>query len=368
MAGPGIKRSARWQSRRGLLRNGGLVIALSLLTTGIVLSRRDSPVVVSAQSTRSTQPVESAQAAERPQTLEVCDNRVPQGAIAPAVAEFCKGTLPAGVTTRVERANSWVDDFNHGQSHAGLPAEYSQGSLTDGVSAIQFQHNEHWMVDLRGEDQEWPTAGMAWMRPGRAFATEAGRLVVEFEVAGPIPGTRDSALIGDSWPEVVVSTAPRPTHLRSNGTYLYEGYEGAWTFGCRLQQSKHPICSLYGPEPGGAGSTARRWEINQNGLDVRSEWGGDPSVAGLEKVWVGCDSESDPDTVCRNQFRLELAADGVKLLVNGQTYYEAELQEASLGSLLTAPTGLHVYFGSVAYQLAGGAVVRFHWDRIAVNP
>jgi hypothetical protein len=261
-----------------------------------------------------------------------------------------------------------VDDFNHGQSHASLSTAYVEGKVGDAIDVIHFQHNDHWMADIQGDNGAWPTLGAAWARPDRTFRPENGKVVVEYEVAGPIAGTREVGGLSDSWPEVVLSTAPAPSKLRQNGTYLYESFAGYWTFGCRMQQSEHPICALYEPADGYAGGPTRQWEINQNGGDVRSDWGGDPSVSGLAGVWKACSSTQDPDTICRNKFRMELTPDAMKLFVNGTLYYEAALIDTKLGNVLNAPGGFYVYFGDFAYRIEQDVVVRFHWDRIAVNP
>jgi len=294
------------------------------------------------------------------------------GAIAPARPIWCEA-LTLGRDTHAGGTNNWSDDFNHGQSMAQLSPVYVHGFIGNG-DALHFQHNDHWMVDIQSEGRNALIG--AWMRPNRSFRPQAdGALVIEFEVAGPIAGTREGDTISDSWPELVLSTAPAPPGMqawgspfRKNGTYLYEGFPGFWTFGCRMQQSMHPICALYMNDLGTAGTRpSRLWEINQNGNEVGFEFGGDPANKDLADVWKACNSTQDSDVICRNKFRWEIRANEVKLFTNGVLYYHAGLIDSALDNILKAPGGVYVFFGDFAYRMDPGRVLRFHWDRIAIN-
>ena len=118
----------------------------------------------------------------------VCTSDIPMGAIAPARPIWCEA-LGAGRDTHVAGANSWSDDFNHGQSMAQLNPAYVEGFFGNG-DVRHFQHNDHWMVDIESHGHNALIG--AWMRPNRSFRLQAdGSLVVEFEVAGPIAGTRE---------------------------------------------------------------------------------------------------------------------------------------------------------------------------------
>jgi hypothetical protein len=302
-----------------------------------------------------------------------CTSDVPMGAIAPARPIWCEA-LVGGRDTHTGGGNSWVDEFNHGQSMAELNPAYVEGFIGNG-DVLHFQHKDHWMVDIESHG-DGALIG-AWMRPNRSFQPQSdGSVVIEFEVAVPIAGTREGPTISDSWPELVLSTAPAPpgvqswgSALRRNGTYLYEAFPHYWTFGCRMQQSRHPICALYMDDDGTAGTKpSRRWEINQNGGEVTSEFGGDPTTPGLADVWKTCTSTQDPDTVCRNKFRWEIRANNVKLFANGVRYYEAGLINTELNNIIRNPNGFYVFFGDFAYRMNPGRALRFHWDRIAVNP
>ena len=197
-----------------------------------------------------------------------CTQDLPMGAIAPARPIWCE-TLAPGLDTHTAGANSWSDDFNHGQSMARLNPAYVEGFFGNG-DVRHFQHNDHWMVDIESQGQGALIG--AWMRPNRSFRLQAdGSLVVEFEVAGPIAGTREGPTISDSWPELVLSTAPAPpgvqswgSALRRNGTYLYEGFPGFWTFGyvdqplevrdkpAALHREQEVVGRLVTPRPVGA--------------------------------------------------------------------------------------------------------------------
>jgi len=295
--------------------------------------------------------------------------------------------LPSGPSTFREGTNGWLDTWQHGLSNSDLGAGYVEGVI-GGASAIHWRHNQHWMVDLKADTGEYPTQAAAWMRPDRRFfKQDDGRVVIEFEVAVPIAGTRDSDQISDSWPELVLSTAPAPTTMnpwgspwRQNGTYFYEALPQAWTFGCRMQQSRHPICALYRPVSAGtpsyAGGPDRIYEVNQNGGEVvpGSEFGGDPSTPGLADKWAVCARTDDPDVICRNLFRLELTNTEMWLYVRKpgapaySLYYHAQFINNALGNVLDNPSGFYVFFADFAYRITDDTVIRYHWDRIGINP
>jgi hypothetical protein len=251
-----------------------------------------------------------------------------------------------------------------------LASSYARGKANGSAcDIVHFAHNNHWMADIQGNNGQYPTLCAAWMRPDRTFTVQPGGvLVIEFEVASPIAGTRNVDGISDAWPEFTVTTDPTPGNLRANGTYLYETFAGHWTFGCRMQQSKHPICALYEPADGFAGGPTRQWEINQNGGEVAAEENGGPPAPGspIDRAWVGCTSTQDPDTICRNKHRVELSKDGIKLFVNGVPGYSATFINDDMDTLLGGP--FYVYFGDFAYRIEQDTVVRFHWDRLAINP
>jgi hypothetical protein len=308
----------------------------------------------------------------------ICFDRPPLGGIEPQRPEWCFTPLQPGTNTHLASENAWVDDFNHGDSHKQLSPAYARGEANGAACDIlHFNHNEHWMADIQGDNGQWPTLCAAWMRPNRTFTMPAsGPLVIEFEVASPIPGTRDVDGLSDAWPEFTITTDPAPGNLRQNGTYLYETFAGNWTFGCRMQQSKHPICALYQPADGPPAFPYRRWEINQNGGDVASEQNAGPPSPGspIDVAWRGCATAQDPDTSCRNHHRVEITATTIKFFHRNQSQttwtpgYSAVFENGEMTNVLNAPGGFFVYFGDFAYRIEQDTVVRFHWDRLAINP
>ena len=312
---------------------------------------------------------------------------LPLGAIGAAKPMLCDELAPA-VDTSVRGTNSWVDDFNHGTLMGALPSSYVQGTVGQGGVSKHFLHNNHWMADIRSDSGQYPTLLASWMRPNTAFRPKAdGSVVIEFEVATPIAGTRSVDTISDSWPEFTISTAPKPSGVQSwgspflrNGTYFYESFAAADVMGCRMQQSRQPICAFYGAGSEGAGAPDRLWEINQNGTDVveGSEVGGGMAPS---SVWAGCASADDPDTMCRNKFRVTLTANTIRMEVQkpgapGYTEFyrstpcndRAGCQTGQMGRILNNPGGFYVYFAGFAYRIENDEVIRFHWDHLAVNP
>lgn len=272
---------------------------------------------------------------------------------------------------------------------AEIADAYVTGTVNDAGVSRHFLHANHWMADIRSDSGEYPTLLATWMRPARTFTPKPdGTVVIEFEVATPIAGTRDVAGLSDSWPEFAISTAPAPTgdnpwfsDFLRNGTYFYEAFSRADVMGCRIQQSRQPICAFYGAGSTGAGAPDRLWEINQNGTDVvpGSEYGGSPSIAGLSNAWATCSATDDPDTVCRNLFRVTLTANTIRIDVKKPggsfvRYYEATpcndrdgCSTGQMGRILNNPGGFYVYFAGFAYRIEDNEVLRFHWDRLAVN-
>jgi hypothetical protein len=311
----------------------------------------------------------------------------PLGALPPAKPMLCDVLSPAVNTARVG-ANSWVDRFNHGAMMARLPKSYVQGHVGTGGVSRHFLHNNHWMVDIRSDSGRYPTLLSAWMRPAKRFHRKPnGRVVIVFEVATPIAGTREAPTISDSWPEFAISTAPAPTGRNAwrspflrNGTYFYEAFAKANVMGCRMQQSRHPICAFYRAGSDTAGAPDRLWEINQNGTDVRWEFGGDPGIRRLRRAWATCSSTDDPDTKCRNTFRVVLTPRRIRIDVKRPggrfiRYYAAipcndrdGCSTGQMGRILNNPRGFFVYFADFAYRIENNEVIRFHWDRIAINP
>ena len=282
----------------------------------------------------------------------------PLGALPPARPTWCSATT-TGAPTFVQGLNSWRDEWQHGLSNANLGAGYQTFGFGSVAREQHFRHNQHWMVDVDGGGNK----GGALMRPDRSFRAENGKLVVETEVAPSIATYGDAG--GDVWPEIVVTTAPAPTFSRPDPLYAYDEFATHWTFGCRLQQAGEPICAIFDNTAGGPAQGARKYEISyfqQSGTD---NFGGSPKIAGLAGVWKMCNAPDDPDLICRNQYRLELTATSVKLLVNGVRYFEQTGLPPYLQNLVNGQN-VFVYMADTVFNVP--RVVRFHWDHLAVNP
>jgi hypothetical protein len=149
--------------------------------------------------------------------------------------------LPVQPATRVDGANSWVDDFNTGMNMR----RFQDGDMGYRVfpdidngsprRSLLFLNQNHWMVDTAGG-----TNGGVLVRPDRSFRFEDGMLVIEADVAAGLPAYSDSASV-----EIDVSTAPAPTGKVVDQQYGYGLFGGQWTFGCRFQADRQATCSLF---------------------------------------------------------------------------------------------------------------------------
>lgn len=291
------------------------------------------------------------------------DSCTPQallGMPAPVAPAWCTD-LGSGPATATTSENHWSDDFDHGLSFASLGDGYQVFDRPPASSAecsvAHFRHNEHWMVDVGVNG----CAG-ALMRPDAAFRFEDGKLMVEATVAAGI-----ESYGGNVWPEIVITTAPEPTSPHSGDLYAYTMFDGYWSFGCRLQSGRVPICALFNDQ--GTSIDNRVFEISFFQHDGMERFGGGPFSPATDAAWRVC-ADEDPDVQCRDHFRLELERDRVRLDVNGVRYME----HFDIPAHLQFPDAfldgeVYVYFASWVWRLgevAPGA--RFHWDDLAVNP
>jgi hypothetical protein len=271
--------------------------------------------------------------------------------------------LSSGPSTFGQGDNVWLDEFNHELSDADLGDGYrtfADGAGQQFLDARYFRHADHWMVDVRGRDA--PGAEANWggtaMRPDRSFRYVNGRLVVEADVAAGI-----AEYGGGAWPELVVTTAPQPTG-DADVLYGYGQFRGYWSVGCRLQADRVTICALHDTSAG----NARVWEVANHLWEGAQIYGGIPDPAGSDRdrAWRVCRG-TDPDTNCRDRFRLELTRDSLTVYVNGVRYFEASQfpDGKTMDALVNAD--VYAYFASWIYR-PGADTVRFHWDRVAVNP
>jgi hypothetical protein len=298
-------------------------------------------------------------------------------------AIWCYTDYSDGPSTAVKGNNTWVDDFNHGLSFGKFDTtNYTDFPETGSLCKSQiFRHANHWMRDIAGSDQGGDGScawrfGAAMIRPNATFTAENGKLVIEADVA-----TRVAAYGGNLfWPEVVITTADRPTSIRSNGTYVYEAFPGHWTLGCRLQNDGGFTCALLDNTNGGD-STARVTELSHfqcgnvaganysANYQCHSIYGGLPAnlPADVRQYSRDC-ANLDPDVNCRDRWRWEITNNKLTWFANGVKYMEHTNFDpgarAAFDNLLTRP--VYVYFGEFLYKLDKPA--RMHWDRIAINP
>jgi hypothetical protein len=295
--------------------------------------------------------------------------------------------------SRVSGDNSWLDDFKTGVMMGSF--EDGEGDYrifhNAGASTYQdryFRNQNHWMIDIAGfgpdgygncsgrGDGNNPNPGGCYnvgntvMRPNRTFTFQPdGHLIVESDVAA---GQVDYS--GNAWPEIVVSLGDHPSGIVDN-LYAYGDFAGSWTFGCRLQPSRVPICALYDDTGRTVGQGGRVYETSfWQHAGAQSVFGGEPSVTpALDSAWRVCQHD-EPDLWCRDRFRMDLSKDSVTLYVNAVKYFEVtglppehQLPDA----FLKGP--LYVYDASTIYKpyvdsIGNFPVTRFHWNHFAVNP
>jgi hypothetical protein len=254
---------------------------------------------------------------------------------------------------------------------------FERAQLSGNSKSSTFRHNNHWMVDVFAAGGGATAVGGSQMRPDRSFKFENGKLIVETDVAADI----DEYSGGESpdfsaWPEITVSTASSPVgynygptpgkHIDDN-LYAYGRFGGYDTVGVRLTGTQ-PISALYDTSQQGF-PCGRVWELSwfqdgtgqcnpdQNANITNYPWTHTRSCAG-----------TDPDTNCRDRYRWELSRDNIVLYANGFKLIEFN---ATAGHHLLPDAMLngdvYVYLSDTVYR-APEHVVRFHWDRVAVNP
>jgi hypothetical protein len=288
---------------------------------------------------------------------------IPTGALSNQPrAVFCN-IKNQGPDTSQETTNAWLDNFDHHLSFASFDGTHYKIFDTVGFiyQTIHWRHADHWMVDLATKFPEYPpdwVRGGGLMRPDRTFRFENGRLVVEVDVAAGM-----DVYGGSAWPEIVITTGDRP---HDNGSlYAYDLFPEDWTLGCRLQDSRYPVCALKSDDGSieeGSGSK-RIWEMSQWQPVGTDDYGGSP-FEGRENYWREC-SPADADINCRDRFRLELTQTSLGLYVNGHRYFEQKGIPPLPQELLSGD--LYVYFASMVVSHPAEAI-RFHWDRISINP
>ena len=301
----------------------------------------------------------------------------PRGAVPPALPAWCS-TLTAGVSTAEDGPDRWIDGFRNGLQMGAFPAGYQvfEAARPSVIFRTKhFVHNEHWMVDVAGRgdppaeyegdprDLETGTHyGGGMVRPDRAFRFRGGRLVVEFDVAAGMLAYHDG------WPELVVTTATAPTGRETDPLHAIGVFGGAPSVGCRLYTDRTANCSAYDGTGRGIADGGRVFELSaQDSGGAARTFGGAPKTAALAAAWRLCAPE-DPDSKCRDRFRIEIEADAIRIYANDVLYMEHQGLPAGHQVPEALLTGdVYVYFASWVY-LGEAATLRFHWGRIAINP
>ena len=295
----------------------------------------------------------------------------PLGAVPAGPPAWCLPLAP-GVSTAHSGPNSWVDRFDSGLDHTAFPSTYKVFDAARPSSTVtltkHFLHNGHWMVDVAGTgappdeyegDRRDAIVATHWggglVRPDRTFRFADGRLTVEFDVAAGMLAYHDG------WPEIVVTTASRPTGLDVDPTHAIGIFGGAPSVGLRLYTDRTAMSSAY--DAGG-----RIFELSSVLTEgAASSFGGSPSTPALAAAWHLCAPE-DADTVCRDHFRVEFTKDSVRLWANGVLYFaQTGLPAAKQLPAALTSGDVYVYFASWAY-IGRATTERFHWGRIAINP
>ncbi len=305
--------------------------------------------------------------------------RVPLGQANPTTqaepmgAVWCFDQGPAPEPTRVQGDNSWIDDFTYGgdlrrfeDGDLGYRI-YNQAGENPPEQATHWLNHNHWMVDSTGA-----FSGGSSMRPDQAFRFEDGKLVVEADVAAAVPEFDPS-----HWVEITITDAAEPTSI-VDGLYAYGQFGDDHSIGCRLQPSSVPVCAQYGsvgssPSPGCSQNGERILEISffqQCGETTGGgEWAKDPTYpdATAADFMRACEP-NQTDLYCRDRFRMEVSGDSLSLFVNGFKMFESKdwPEDKQLPSRFL-DGDVYVYFSSWSWR-SEGELVRFHWDRLAVNP
>jgi len=362
----------------------GRALPVNLLVTLLLLAScapavgsppaRAAPVVAAAHDHAGS----SGGDADPVMSMGVCrPSEPPRGAVPPAPPAWCTTLAPA-VATEEDGADRWVDGFRNGLQMGAFPPGYQvfEAARPSVVFRTKhFVHNEHWMVDVagrgdppteyEGDPRDLATGshyGGGMVRPDRTFRFVDGRLVVEFDVAAGMLAYHDG------WPELVVTTAAAPTGRETDPLHAIGIFGGSPSVGCRLYTDRTANCSAFDATGRTIADGGRIFELSaQDSGGAAITFGGAPKNAALAAAWRLC-APDDPDTQCRDRFRIELSADTIRVYANDVLYMEH--QGLPLGHRI--PDALlqgevYVYFASWVY-LGEATTLRFHWGRIAINP
>lgn len=312
---------------------------------------------------------------------------VPAGAIAGQPKPiWCYTDYSIATDTHIEGPNSWVDEFNHGASFATPSSAYTVFESINQISKTQtWFHANHWMTDIAPKfsaTDDGARYGGNVVRPNKAFRFEdfgdgrGKKLVIESDIAAGINGY--NAPTSNAWVELVISNSPVTTFNSNNKAnvgnfYAYNFFQRNWAFGCIMYPDGFPGCALVSNN-GAPPEQDERWQGSHFQHPGSYSFGGQPGApSGVEgrpvgDFWRHCGTV-DPDTNCRDRFRMEIWKTGYAIYVNGVKYSE--------NSGITDPNKMfpdelvngdvYVYMGNIV-GIHPSDTVRFHWDRFAVNP
>jgi hypothetical protein len=293
-------------------------------------------------------------------------------------------TFTAGPTSFTSGTNDWIDTFSNAHQmqrfadgdngyHVfnNLTADASNPARA-GIHVEHFINNNGWFDDSYAAGQS--NVG-GTVRPDRSFAFEAGKLVVEADVAA---GEMSYANSGDVvFPEIDISQAANPNPSLSAVTdplYGYGQFGGSWTVGCRLDASKsgnNPvICAV---------ESAARTVVDNASVCNQSAPSRIMEISDFEVCGSthhggsggGVDRSCPPNTPydgCLDRFRLEITKTGLTVYVNGVLYFEDANWDAAHqlpDSMISGQS--YVYFTDWVSS-ANTNMFRFNWERLAVNP
>lgn len=375
------------------------LLIIGIIALGVVLATK---AVKKEQDFRSNAQTTSCLTGEQPASVP---GQTLLGAIAgQPYPIWCQNLGKTATDTHTEpTANSWLDEFNHGASFSSFgttPSTFTSG-LTQGVASIdggyrifnsidssgfdqhkrrtqRWRHANHWMTDMTGG-----FLGGTTMRPDKSFKFENGKLIVESDFAAGILCYENGCKAdggGIAWGELVISQAPQPTGSVVDSLYSYGYFGGNWTIGCRLHPGG-PICAVQTPNgllPGMPGTDTYPCFSASPNRSIEMSWfqqcgtthdGGLRAAGGNYAKYFRQCGAVDPDTNCRDRFRMEVSKNGLVLYVNGFKYFE----DSGWPSLYQLPDSAvngdwYAYFADWTDNPEPNVTYRFHWDRIAVNP
>jgi hypothetical protein len=336
-------------------------------------------------------------------TVQLQGQMYPTLGLEPERPIWCYAQPQAGPPTAHVSANEWDDVFDNNGPAVQSFADHAYGyRVFDTINARAelfktgyFVNTDHWMIDLV-DLSPYALSGGVLVSPDQQFFFEDGKLVVEVDAAAGA----DAMGGANRFYEIDLSPAPEPTGYSVDNLYGYGAFGGVGALGCRLErndQGGNFVCAMYdnsnrvtGGEcpPDGrvctdnGGRPGRVWETQGVGTAraAASIQGGYPEwpIPGtnlhLGDVWRQC-RDNEHDLHCRDRFRMEVTQDSIHLFVNGFQAMQIDglfAVNPDTGADNRVPDfwfeqGARPYFTS---WVNGGqhAPIRWHWDRIAVNP